>query len=128
MNPYPFDGRYKVETESTALGYSTGKSDGETLIKKSETNRVDEFGCKWNSRFEGISQGVLKMISKADPTNAEEGFRLDVPDGSGMNGREPQTFETMMDVTFNDSKVAEISGKVEANGLAVYITMTRIGD
>ncbi|MEM7679513.1 MAG: hypothetical protein AAF182_00715 [Pseudomonadota bacterium] len=127
-DPHPFDGAYKISTTSTALGFANFQSDGDTRIEKSETDRVDNAGCKWNSRFELVSQGVVKMTSIADPSNADEDFFLTVPNSNGKQTREPQTYETLLDVTYVDGKAEIMSGQIDANGIVVHITMTRVGD
>lgn len=125
---HPFDGAYKISTSSTALGFANFSSDGDTRIEKSQTNRTDKAGCKWNSRFELVSQGVVKMTSTADPSNADKDFFLTVPNSDGLQTREPQTYETLMDVSYVSGKAEIMSGQIDANGIVVHITMTRVGD
>lgn len=128
MSTHPFDGLYKINTTSTALGFVNSKSDGETRIEKSKTDRVDSANCKWTSTFSLVTQGVVKMTSIADLSEADPGFALTPSDGSNGPSRSPQTYETLLDVEYEDGKVVKMSGQIEANGIVVYLCLDRVGD
>jgi len=128
MSTHPFDGLYKINTNSTALGFVNSKSDGETRIEKSKTNRVDSANCKWTSSFDLISQGIVKMTSIADLSEADPGFTLSPSDGMEPPSRSRQTYETLLDVEYEAGKVVQMSGQIEANGIVVYLSLDRIGD
>ena len=125
---HPFDGLYNIETQSTALGFAEARSDGRTRIKESRTDRIDRAGYKWNSFFESVSDEVVRMVSRADPANADPQYDMSTPDGLADGKRKTQRFETLLDVTREEGRVIKMSGQIEANGMTVYISMTRLTD
>ena len=78
------DGTYSINSITDYGGPLPKKSDGQTVIIGGKTQRVDEFGCLWNSSFEWMNEEktIVKMTSVADPKNANTDFLLTLPDGS----------------------------------------------
>ncbi|MCB1581393.1 MAG: hypothetical protein H6859_00070 [Rhodospirillales bacterium] len=101
------------------------RSDGETRIKNSQTQRTDDAGCKWTSTFEILNDNEVKMISLADPSEAAIDFLLTAPDGSPS--RNPVTYKTTLKLARKGDKI-QMSGQIEYGHDVVFLTMRKIGD
>lgn len=122
---HSLDGTYQIITESTSLGNVEDRSDGQTEIRESKTERFDYANCKWNSTFEIIADDVVRMTSVADPSNAAEDFNLT---GDDPAKREAMTFVSDMDVEKDEGGNIKLSGEINTGGTVIYITMQKIGD
>ncbi|MBU6235939.1 MAG: hypothetical protein KGQ41_08850 [Alphaproteobacteria bacterium] len=98
------------------------QSDGFTTITGGKTHRVDEAGCEWNSTFEWIAEGQVKMTSVADPKNARKDFLLIGP--NGLPTAEPQTYETVMTVKRKGDKV-QMTGTITYGNETIFLTMRK---
>lgn len=125
MTTHPLDGRYRVTTTSSYKGPLQKRSDGETEIKNGQTERLDDANCKWTSTFTIIDDSSVKMISVADPTNADIDFSLTAPDGSPT--RKPVTYETTLKLARKGDQI-QMSGQIQYGNDVVILTMRSIRD
>lgn len=123
---HPLDGAYRITTESATLGENDKRSDGETRIEQSQTERMDHAWCKWTSTFHVISDNVVRMTSVADPSNAAPDFELIRPDGSKT--RDPVTYINDLELTRDENGTVKLSGKINAGESVLLLTMEKIGD
>lgn len=121
------DGVYSVNTMSDYDGPLKKKSDGQTEIRDGKTHRIDDAGCVWNSTFEWENEDktAVKMISVADPSNADRDFLLTRPDGSPT--AEKVTYESVLKVMRKGDKI-QMTGSLNYGDETVILTMRRIGD
>jgi hypothetical protein len=122
---HPLDGAYRITSTSTGLGDKEKRSDGETRIENSRTERMDHAWCKWTSTFQIIAEDKVRMTSVADPSQAAIDFMLTKPDGTPT--REPVTYEAELKLARKDDKI-QMSGQIEYAGEVVFLTMRKIGD
>lgn len=123
MSEHPLDGKYRITTTSTHTGDIEKRSDGETEIVHSQTERFDDANCKWTSIFEIISDNQVKMTSVADPSEAVVDFLLTAPDGSPT--REAITYETTLKFAQKGDDI-QMSGQIEYGFDVVFLTMRKI--
>lgn len=116
------DGEYVVTSLTSYNGPLQKQSDGFTTITGGKTHRVDEAGCEWNSTFEWIAEGQVKMTSVADPKNARKDFLLIGP--NGLPTAEPQTYETVMTVKRKGDKV-QMTGTITYGNETIFLTMRK---
>jgi hypothetical protein len=119
---HPLDGTYQVTTTSSYQGPLQKKSDGVTEIRNSQTERVDDAGCKWTSTFTVLNDHEVEMESHADPTNASIDFALTRQDGSPT--RDPVTYKTVLKLQRKDDRI-QMSGQIEYGNEVVFITMRK---
>lgn len=121
------DGVYNVNTMSDYDGPLKKRSDGETEIRGGKTHRVDDAGCVWNSTFEWVDdeRNEVKMISVADPSDADSDFLLTRPDGTPT--AEKVTYETILKVMRKEDKI-QMTGSLNYGAETVIITMRKTGD
>lgn len=117
------DGTYTVTSLTSYDGPLQKQSDGITTIAGGKTHRIDEAGCEWNSTFDWISEGQVKMTSVADPKNARKDFLLVGP--NGMPTAEPQTYETILTVKRKDDKI-QMSGTITYGQETIFLTMRKV--
>lgn len=122
---HPLDGRYRVTSTSSYAGDIEKRSDGETEIRNSQTERFDDANCKWTSTFTILNENEVKMVSVADPADAVVDFLLTAPDGSPT--REAVTYETTLKLARKDDKI-QMSGRIEYGHDVVLLTLRKIGD
>ncbi len=122
---YLLDGTYQITTTTNYDGPLEKKSDGITEIRNGETRRTDENKVEWTSRFEILGESEVKMISTADPANADRDFALTKPDGSPTV--EPVTYETILRYDRKGDKIL-ISGQIEYGHELVFISMRKMID
>jgi hypothetical protein len=119
------DGLYRVTTTSSYDGPIKRRSDGETRVQNGQTERMDDANCKWTSTFTIESESEVKMVSLADPTNADIDFLLNAPDGTPT--REITTYETILKYARKGDKI-QLSGQIEYGHDVVFLTMRKISD
>ena len=122
---HELDGKYRITTTTIGKGDLEKRSDGETEIRNSHTERYDDANCHWSSTFEIISETQVKMTSVADPTKAAVDFLITRPDGTPT--REPVTYEATLKLARKDDKI-QISGQIHYGNDTVFLTMRKIGD
>ncbi len=120
---YPLDGTYQVTTTTSYKGPLEKKSDGQTAIENSKTERFDNANCKWTSSFEIIDDDRVKMTSIADPSNADIDFLLTAPDGTPT--RKPVTYETTLKFARKGERI-QMSGQIDYGNDVVFLTMRKI--
>lgn len=64
------DGRYIIESRTSAGGPFSADGDGETEIKNGWTYRKDKNGCIWESSFTIIGENKVRMETTLDPSHA----------------------------------------------------------
>lgn len=118
------DGIYAVNTVSDYNGPLQKKSDGQTEIVGGKTHRIDDAGCEWNSTFtwDNILKTKVKMISVADPINADSTFLLTKPDGTPTSDK--VTYETTLSVMRKGEKI-QMTGTINYGSETVFITMRK---
>lgn len=116
------DGIYQVTSTTNYQGPLEKKSDGETEIKNGQTERRDDANCLWTSTFTILNKNEVKMISVADPTDADGDFSLMRPDGSPT--REPVTYETTLKYARKGDKI-QLSGQIEYGNDVTFLTMRK---
>lgn len=121
----PLDGSYRITTTSTGHSDSEKRSDGETRIENSQTERMDHAWCKWTSTFEIIAEDKVRMVSVADPSEAAVDFMLTKPDGTPT--RDPVTYTAELKLSRKDDKI-QMSGQIEYGLDVVFLTMRKIGE
>lgn len=119
---HPLDGKYRITTTSSYQGPIERRSDGETEIINSATERFDDANCKWTSTFTILSENEVKMVSVADPTESAIDFLLTAPDGSPT--REVTTYEAVLKLARKGDKV-QISGQIEYGYDVIFLTMRK---
>jgi hypothetical protein len=119
------DGLYRVTTTSSYGGPIKRRSDGETRIEKGQTERLDDAKCKWTSTFTVESETEVKMISVADPADADIDFLLNAPDGTPT--REITTYETILKYARKGDKI-QLSGQIEYGHDVVFLTMRKMSE
>lgn len=117
------DGTYTVTSLTSYDGPLQKQSDGITTIAGGKTHRIDEAKCEWNSTFEWISEGQVKMTSVADPKNARKDFLLIGP--NGLPTAEPQTYETILTVKRKGDKV-QMTGTITYGQETIFLTMRKM--
>ena len=120
---HDLDGIYRVTTTSSYQGPLEKKSDGETHIIDGQTERFDDANCKWTSRFELLSETKVKMISVADPAEADIDFLLTAPDGSPT--RDPVTYESILKLSRKGDKI-QMSGQIDYGVDVIFLTMRSV--
>ncbi len=120
---HPLDGKYRISTTSSYQGPIEKRSDGETEIINSRTERLDDANCKWVSTFKVISEAEVEMVSVADPTNSDVEFLLIAPDGSPT--REITTYSARLKLARKGDRI-QISGQIEYGHDVVLLTMRKI--
>ncbi len=123
MTDHPLDGKYLITSTSSYHGDIEKRSDGETEIKNSRTERFDDANCKWISTFEILNESQVKMTSIADPSNAVVDFLLTRPDGSPT--RDPVTYETVLKFGQKGDRI-QMSGQIEYGGEVVFLTLRKM--
>ncbi len=120
---HPLDGKYLITTTASYHGDIEKRSDGQTQIVNSRTERFDDANCKWTSTFEIISESQVRMTSVADPSSAVVDFLLTRPDGSPT--RDPVTYEAILKLSRKGDRI-QMSGQIEYGGEVVFLTMRKI--
>jgi len=120
---HPLDGKYRISTTSSYRGPIEKRSDGETEIVKSRTERFDDANCKWVSTFTVLSETEVKMVSVADPTHSDLDFLLTAPDGSPT--RDITTYEACLKLARKGDRI-QISGQIHYGHDVIFITMRKI--
>ena len=123
---HPLDGAYRITSTTTGVGDLEKRTDGETRIQDSQTERLDHAWCKWTSTFQIIDDNTVRMTSTADPTNAAIDFMLTKPDGSPT--REPVTYMADLKLARKGEGEIQMSGQIEYGHDVIFLTMRRIGD
>lgn len=123
---HPLDGKYRITSTSSYKGDIEKRSDGETEVRGSQTERYDDANCKWTSTFTVLNDNEVKMVSVADPEKADIDFLLTAPDGSPT--REPVTYETTLKLSRKGDNQIQMSGQIEYGQDVVFLTMRKIGD
>lgn len=121
--PHPLDGIYQITTTSSYQGPLKKQSDGQTVIQNSQTERIDNAGCKWTSSFEIINNSEVRMTSIADPSNAAQDFALTRPDGSPT--RDVVTYVSILKFQQKEERI-QMSGQIEYGDEIVFLTMRKI--
>lgn len=124
MDTHELDGKYSVNTMTDYEGPLKKKSDGMTNIKGGMTQRVDAAGCEWRSTFTVLNEGEVKMVSVADPTNADRDFLLTKPNGDPTS--EAVTYETILKLQRKGDKI-QMTGRINYGKETIIITMRRLG-
>ncbi|MCK5285099.1 MAG: hypothetical protein KAJ86_05890 [Alphaproteobacteria bacterium] len=122
---HPLDGKYRITSTNSRYGDIEKRSDGETEIRKSQTERFDEANCKWTSTFTIINDNEVKMISIADPSNAAIDFLLTAPDGSPS--QKSVTYEATLKLARKGDKI-QMSGQIHYGNDVVFLTMRKYDD
>lgn len=122
---HPLDGKYRITSTNSYQGPLEKRSDGETEIRQSQTERRDDANCKWTSTFEVVSDTQVKMTSVADPSEADIDFLLTAPDGSPT--REPVTYETTLKLARKGEDEIQMSGQIEYGQDVIFLTLRKIG-
>lgn len=123
MSVHPLDGKYRITTTTSYKGPLEKRSDGETEIVNSQTERLDDANCKWTSTFTVLNDNEVKMVSVADPSEADIDFLLTAPDGSPT--RKKVTYETVLKLARKGEKI-QMSGQIEYGSDVVFLTMRSI--
>lgn len=122
---HPLDGQYRITSTSSYKGDIEKRSDGETEIRNSQTQRFDDANCSWTSTFTILSDTEVKMTSVADASKADVDFLLTAPDGSPTRG--PVTYETTLKLARKGDKV-QMSGQIHYGNDVVFLTLRKTGD
>ncbi len=122
---HPLDGKYRISTTTSYQGPLEKRSDGETEIVNSQTQRVDDANCKWTSTFTVLNDNEVKMTSVADPSEAAVDFLLTAPDGSPT--RETVTYEATLKYARKGDDI-QLSGQIEYGSDVVFLTMRTLRD
>ncbi len=120
---HPLDGTYRVTSTTSYQGPLEKRSDGETQIKNSQTERYDAAHCKWTSTFTILSETEVRMVSVADPSEAVTDFLLTAPDGSPT--RKPVTYESVLKLACKGDKI-QMSGQIAYGKDIVLLTMRKM--
>ncbi len=120
---HELDGKYQVSSTTSYQGPLEKKSDGETEVKNSQTERRDGANCLWTSTFNIINENEVEMVSVADPSEADSDFSLTKPDGSPT--REPVTYRAILKLQHKGNKI-QMSGQVEYDNDITLLTMRKI--
>ena len=123
---HPLDGSYRITTTHSVGKDADKRSDGETRIENSQTERMDHAWCKWTSRFQVIDDSTVRMTSVADPSQAAADFMLTKPDGTPT--RDPVTYIADLKLARKGDSEIQMSGQIEYGGDVIILTMRRIGD
>ena len=122
---HPLDGKYRITSTSSYKGDIEKRSDGETEIRNSQTERRDDANCKWTSTFAVLNDTEVKFVSVADADKAAPDFLLTAPDGSPTRG--PVTYETVLKLARKGEKI-QMSGQIHYGNDVVFLTMRKISD
>jgi len=120
---HPLDGKYRISSTTSYQGPLEKRSDGETEIQNSQTERYDAARCKWTSTFTILNEGEVKMVSVADPSEAVVDFLLTAPDGSPT--RKPVTYETILKLARKGDKI-QMSGQIDYGKDVIFLTMRKM--
>ena len=116
------DGTYLITTTTSYQGPLQKGSDGTTEIRDGQTERIDENGCKWTSKFRIISESEVEMIAIADPTDAKDDFALTRPNGTPT--REPITYTSQLRLQRKENRV-QMSGQIQYGDEIIFLTMRK---
>lgn len=119
------DGVYQVHSVTDYDGPLQKKSDGQTEIRDGRTHRIDDAGCEWNSHFEQIDETTVKMVSIADPSNADTDFMLTTLQGTPTS--EAVTYEAELKLRVQGDKI-QMSGSINYGAETVMLTLRKIAD
>lgn len=119
------DGIYRITSTTNYQGPLEKRSDGETVIKNGQTERIDDAGCQWTSTFTIIDDNTVEMVSVADPENAHIDFLLRRPDGSPT--RDKVTYRSRLKLARKDDKI-QMSGQIEYGDEIVLLTLRKISN
>ncbi len=119
------DGLYRITSTTNYQGPLEKRSDGETVIRNAQTERIDDAGCKWTSTFSIIDDNTVEMVSVADPENAHIDFLLRRPDGAPT--REKVTYRSRLKLSRKDDKI-QMSGQIEYGDEIVLLTLRKTGN
>lgn len=119
------DGKYRITSTTNYDGPLEKRSDGETVIKNGQTERVDDAGCKWTSTFNIVDDNTVEMVSVADPENAHIDFLLRRPDGSPT--RDKVTYRSRLKLARKEDKI-QMSGQIEYGDEIVLLTLRKISN
>ncbi len=123
---HPLDGQYRITSTTSYQGPLEKRSDGETRIENSQTQRTDDADCRWTSTFKILNENEVKMTSLADPSKAAIDFLLTAPDGSPT--REPVTYEATLKLARKGDDQIQMSGQIEYGQDVVFLTMRKISN
>lgn len=123
---HPLDGTYRITTTTSYKGPLEKRSDGETEIKNSQTQRRDDANCQWTSTFEILSDTQVQMTSVANPAEADIDFLLTTPGGAPT--RDPVTYQTTLKLARKGDNEIQMSGQIEYGHDVVFITMRKINN
>lgn len=122
---HPLDGKYMITSTSSYKGDIKKRSDGETEIRNSQTQRLDDANCKWTSTFTVLSDTEVKMVSVADASEADVDFLLTAPNGAPT--RDIVTYETTLKLARKGDKI-QMSGQIHYGNDVVFLTMRKMTD
>ena len=122
---HPLDGQYRITSTSSHKGDIEKRSDGETVIRNSQTERLDDANCKWTSTFTVLSDTEVKFVSVADASKAAVDFLLTAPDGSPTRG--PVTYESVLKLARKGDKI-QMSGQIHYGNDVVFLTLRKTGE
>lgn len=125
MNMHPLDGKYRITSTASRKGDIEKRSDGETEIRNSQTQRRDAANCEWTSTFTVLSETEVKLVSVADAAKAKVDFLLTAPDGSPTRG--PVTYESVLKLSRKGEKI-QMSGQIHYGNDLVLLTLRKIAD
>ncbi len=126
---HPLDGKYRITSTSTGRSDIEKRSDGETEIRQSQTERHDDANCKWTSTFTIVNENEVKMASVADPADAAVDFLLTAPDGTPT--RDPVTYETTLKLARKKDTGGDkiqMSGQITYGNDTIFLTMRKYDD
>jgi len=118
------DGMYHVTSITNYNGPLQKQSDGITEIRQGRTERVDEAGCRWHSRFEWVSDTQVRMVSHADPSEANIDFLLRKENGEAT--AEAVTYETLLSVKRRPDGALIMSGTITHGDETVFLTLRSV--
>ena len=121
---HELDGTYFVSSTSNYDGLAERKSDGETEIRQSQTERRDKNNVLWTSVFTVLGDTEVEMASTADATDAPADFYLTKPDGSPT--RQPVTYKSILKLARKGDKI-QMSGQIEYGNEIVFLTLRKTG-
>ncbi|MDD9900632.1 MAG: hypothetical protein OXT65_06605 [Alphaproteobacteria bacterium] len=116
------DGEYDVMSESLTGKPHTVDGDGTTEIRNGLTYRKDKNGLIWESAFSVVGDNKVQMESTVDPSHTPEPTYLKDTSGNPTSGM--QTFRTLLDASFVDSKLV-MTGIIEHGEERTRLTMTK---
>jgi hypothetical protein len=117
------DGRYKISTASDDNASLPLQTDGVTVIVDGFTDRIDRHGCRWTTRLTLVDPHTVKLVTTADPLEADPDFMLTGQDGRPT--RKAVEYSALLKASRKNGRL-RLSGGIEYGRFITVLTMMKI--